>query len=305
MSTRNDPLLEHRRPDRLFFATGMLLDQKDFEDEQTYHRNRLARSLAYLHGGGTVAGLRVKWEPPVEEGEDPQLPEGREGQLAVEAGLAIDRLGRLIEVPRNACIRLKRWYDEQEADQLNTGFHSAFYQGVVVDLFIRFVACERGKTPAFASGPFDATNAAVPSRVRDAYELKLFIRQESDEPLAPGENRVPLQQRLPVNPWPDLAAITDPDPNVAAGKRREALREAVFNAWLEEGEIDEKVKLPELAEHVRGQDPAFLFLARIVIPATAGGANQPPVWDGAQVEAQNEDRLFVYTPNALARALGL
>ncbi|MCI0744222.1 MAG: hypothetical protein L0Y58_02350 [Verrucomicrobia subdivision 3 bacterium] len=180
MSTRNDPLLERQLPDRLFYATGMLLDQRDFEDEQTYHRNRLARALAYLHGSGTAAGLRVSWAPPIAAGSDPQFPEGREGELELTAGLAIDRLGRLIEVPRRACIRLKRWFDEQEIDRLVAGLHSGFYNGVVVDLFIRFVACERGKTPAFASGPFDATNAAVPSRVRDAYELKLFIRPESD-----------------------------------------------------------------------------------------------------------------------------
>jgi hypothetical protein len=293
MSTRKDPLLERRQPDRLFYATGMLLDQKDFEDEQTYHRLQLARSLACLHGNGTAAGLRAQWDPPIAPGADPQFPDGREGELVVDAGLAVDRLGRLIEVPRHACIRLKRWYDAQPVDQLVAGFHSAFYQGVVADLFIRFVACERGKTPAFASGPFDATNAAVASRVRDGYELKLFVRPESDVPPGVGENRVPLQGRLPVNPWPDLAAIA----NVSA--RRTALREAVFNAWNEE------TTLSEQAEHLRGQDPTFVFLARLVIPATAGAANQRPAWNGEQVQVQNESRLFVYTANALARALSL
>lgn len=295
MSTRPDPLAAQRQSDRLFYATGMLLDHQDFADEQTYHRLRLARALAYLHGSGTVAGLRVRWDPPLPPDPAPgaEFPAGREGELTVTAGLALDRLGRQIEVPRRACIRLRRWYEGQAIDTLVTGLHSAFYQGVVADLFIRFVACERGKTPAFASGPFDATNAAVASRIRDGYELKLFVRPESDVPPAAGEDRVPLQARLPVNPWPDLAALPD------ANARRAALREAIFNAWSEEPELARR------AEHLLDQDPTFVFLARIIIPATAGAAGQRPAWDGAQVTVQNEDRLFVYTPNALARALGV
>ena len=35
---------------------------------------------------------------------------------------------------------------------------------------------QRGKTPAFAVGPFDATDAVVPSRLRDEYELRLVPR---------------------------------------------------------------------------------------------------------------------------------
>lgn len=297
MSTRKDPLLKSRLPDRLYYATGMLLDQKDFEDEQTYHRNRLARALVSLHGSGTVAGLKVGWQEPLASGADSKFPQGREGELGVTAGLAIDRLGRMIEVPRRACIRLKRWFDKQAIDDLAAAMHDQHYQGVVADLFIRFVACERGKTPAFASGPFDATNAAVPSRLRDAHELKLFLRPESDAPPAP--DLVPLQKRVPANPWPDLAAIATPE------DRRKALREAIYNGYPEESETDLGIKLAEMAEHLRGQDPTFLFLARIVIPATPAGANQRPVWDGKQVKIEDEQRLFVLTPNALARALGL
>lgn len=281
MSTRDDQLLTRRSPDRLFYATGMLLDQQDFEDEQTYHRNRLARALAYLHGSGTVAGLEVQWQPPADQNP---------GEIAITAGLAVDRLGRLIEVPRRACIRLKPWFDAQPPDDLNQALHNGFYHGLVVDLFIRFVACDRGKTPAFASGAFDATNAAAPSRVRDAYELKLFLRRETDV-ASPGV--VPLQQRLPVNPWPDLSAIAD------ANDKRAALRQAIFQAWRDEGESGAPIELPPLAEHVLGQDPGFLFLARLVVPAAATAADKPPDWDGQQVEVQNEHRLFLYTPNAL------
>ena len=82
MSTSTDPLSEKvQSPDRLFFATGVLLDAEDFKAEQLYHRGRLSRALAYLHGYGTVAGLKVEWQPPLEPGTDPDFPAGREEQI--------------------------------------------------------------------------------------------------------------------------------------------------------------------------------------------------------------------------------
>src|SRR5437870_11525741 len=100
MSTSKDPLTQETHPDRVFYATGTLLDAADFSAEQMYHRGRLARALTYLHGSGTVAGLKVEWERPLMAGADPKFPAGREETLRVHPGMAIDRLGRIIEVPR-------------------------------------------------------------------------------------------------------------------------------------------------------------------------------------------------------------
>src|SRR5258708_794373 len=106
-----DPLAQKPElPDRLFYATGILLDAEDFRAEQLYHRGRLSRALAYLHGGGTVAGLRVDWIKPLNPGEDAAFPKGRDEEIVVNPGIAIDRLGRVIEVPTSGCIRLMRWY---------------------------------------------------------------------------------------------------------------------------------------------------------------------------------------------------
>ena len=58
-----DPLYARPAAERPSYATGMLLDAQDFADEQTYHRGRLARALASLTGGGTLAGLRVSHSP--------------------------------------------------------------------------------------------------------------------------------------------------------------------------------------------------------------------------------------------------
>jgi hypothetical protein len=48
----DDPLYALPDAARPHYATGMLLDAADFADEQTYHRNRLARALAFASGAG-------------------------------------------------------------------------------------------------------------------------------------------------------------------------------------------------------------------------------------------------------------
>ncbi|MEZ5609648.1 MAG: hypothetical protein R3E45_04260 [Rhodocyclaceae bacterium] len=115
----DDPLYALPDASRPHYATGMLLDAGDFADEQTYHRNRLARALAFvsgagarrlpealdpdtagaagLFGGGTLAGLRVRQVPAAGEAVE---------EIRIAPGLAVDRLGRLVEVPRAVCLRL-------------------------------------------------------------------------------------------------------------------------------------------------------------------------------------------------------
>lgn len=294
MSTHTQDLLMQPLlpPDRVHYATGVLLDAHDFREEQAYHRGRLARALRYLHGSGTAAGLRVVWEASLGSEEDPGFPEGREEQLRIEAGLAIDRLGRMIEVPRAICIRLGRWYDAQDADDLRRARHDApipgmaneTLSGVVADVFVRFTACERGKTPAFATGPFDATNAAAPSRLRDAYEASLVLRQEATPP-------------LPLSPWPT------PDTHPDGQTRREALHEAILDAW-DAGTADWAHGQPApLNEHAAGQDTTDVLLARLVIPvATEGPAERVLT---TPVEVNNTIRPFVYTTDAIGHAMGL
>lgn len=274
--------------DRVLYATGVLLSADDFDAEQTYHRGRVARALAYLHGSGTAAGLRVVVAPALAPGADPAFPQGREEELRIEPGLAVDRLGRLVELPRAACLRLDRWYQGQDVDRLTTALHAA---GVIVDVFVRYVTCERGKTPAFATGPFDALDAVQPSRLRDAYELTLVPRAEATPPLPdPGEIGAP-----PLPPATDV------------GGRRAALHAAILSGWREGTEQWTEQGPVPLREHVAGQDTTALFLARLVLPATAAATvdTRPVRTAGATVTVDNDSRRFVYSAVALARALGI
>lgn len=302
-----DPLKEKPEPpDRVYYATGVLLDAEDFNAEQIYHRGRLARVLSYLHGSGTVAGLKVTYQPPT----DPNSPDDLDEELMVDPGVAIDRFGRLIEIPRTACIRLNPWFNGEEAGGLRQSFHQnvtvpahkekdaggnvvtvaeSKVSGVVADVFIRFAACERGKTPAFATGPFDALDNARPSRIRDGYKLKLFPRKKTDA--QDPNNPLPL----PENIWPK-------DP---AG-----IREAIFDVWKRMTARDEQNNsLEPLAEHLAGQDTSYVFLARVIFP-TEGLNNletdqRPRRKRGQKVEVINDIRPFVYSTAALARLAGL
>jgi hypothetical protein len=298
MSTVDDTLPSARASDRVYYATGVLLAADDFMVEQTYHRSRLARALAYLHGSGTVAGLRVEFRPAVAPSEANRT--GREEELVVHPGLAIDRLGRLIEIPRAACIRLERWYQAQEVSDLVAGRRLPPYVGVnvegvpeggivvggqvvdiiVVDVSLRFVVCERGKTPAFAAGPFDALDAVAPSRLQDGFELKLIIRTEPEPP-------------LPVNNWPNLGPLAPQD-------RLRVLQDQILRAWPRD---DTNPDNPEpLAEYAPEEDVTAVFLARLVLPVRPGvPADARPVRQNSPVVVDNYRRLFAYTTRALAR----
>jgi hypothetical protein len=299
MNSISDPLLQISRPDRLHYATGQLLGANDFSDEQTYHRRELALALLYVLSSGTLAGLRV-----VNQRKPGQNGAPDEVELQVQPGLAIDRAGRLIELPQKACLRLRRWYEFIAAQSPGSGdldpsrLRAAWRAdtrvapgGVVVaDVFLAFHACNRGYTPAFATGPFDALDASQPSRVRDGYELSLVLRPEADA-------------NLPVafDPWASIQGTTPAD-------RLNAAREASLNAW-------DTLALPP-ADHVgdwhenpTGVDPTAVLLARLRVPAGAApDAAHVPVpdwsaaaWPNERANLDNLVRNFLFPPAAIRR----
>jgi hypothetical protein len=151
---------------------------------------------------------------------------------------------------------------------------------IVVDVFLRFVVCERGKTPAFAAGPFDALDAVAPSRLQDGFELKLIIRTEPEPP-------------LPVNNWPNLGPLAPQD-------RLRVLQDQILRAWPRD---DTNPDNPEpLAEYAPEEDVTAVFLARLVLPVRPGvPADARPVRQNSPVVVDNYRRLFAYTTRALAR----
>lgn len=313
----DDPLYALPEAARPHYATGMLLGARDFADEQTYHRNRLARALAFasgagsrrlatpdsddtgvvgLHGGGTLAGLRVAHRQP---------PQAAEEELRIAPGLAVDRLGRLIELPVPVCLRVERWFAGELArdggDDLRRAalddparFASARLladgtvlpaRAVIADVFIRFVTCRQALAPAFASGPFDALDAVETARLRDGWELHLVLRGDG---LDDDFDGLPLGDR-------DLAALD-------AEGRRDALQDAVLDAWPSlAGNTDAAGELPRPPGHPPALDPTAVFIARVFVGVAAGN---PPARSG-EVIVDNWGRRFLPHLGLMAGALGL
>jgi hypothetical protein len=261
-----DALLAQPLPDRNAYATGMLLDAQDFSAEQTYHRGRLARALAGLAGapqGATLAGLRVSHQAEVTAGPN-NVPAARAEELEVAPGLALDPLGRLVEVPRSACLLLQAWFTRAQALEPGVLLRAAYedlgrfvsprlagtvlpVRAVVADVFLGFAACEVGLTPAFAAGPYDSLNALASARLRDAYQLRLVARTGLDDDFSG---------------LPAALAVARPADEAA---RRNALQDAVLDAW--------PVGTPARAAAPQALDdlhPAEVHLARLFIPVQAG-----------------------------------
>ncbi len=254
-----DPLDGAPAAERVNYETGVLLDAADFRDEQTYHRGRLAAALRALHGFGTLAGLRVR-APAEGDGEL---------EIRVEPGLALDRAGRLMELPAPWCLRLARWFDGQETALLRSILHSVpLNPCVVVDVFLSARTCATGLTPSFATGPFEGRDATAPARLAETPRLSVVPRAEADP--------IPA----PQNFWPG--------PEATAEERLQA----VLAAWTPPG-----VPSP-LAEHVAGQDPTAALLARVAIPvsvAEAPGA-RPQLDLTLRTQVDNSLRPFVALP---------
>ncbi len=293
MTTRDDPLASSEAVDRVFYEVGVMLDAARLGDEQTYHRGRLARALSYLHGVGTVAGLRVRYDAAVAPG-DPKFPSGRDEQISVEPGVALDPFGRLVEVPVEACLRVQPWFDSQVPGDLDQALQAypagSTGVGVVADVFLRFLTFDRGFTPAFATGPFEALDAVAPSRLRDGYELSLVLRKEQPAPLPQAPK-----------PWNTLAASD------AATDRPAKLHEAIFDAWRGSRE-DVLSALRSDPLLPAATDPASVLLARIVVLATRStpaGGKPTRSTASPSVTVDNGLRPFAVTSLAFARWLGV
>ena len=228
-------------PARVSYHEGMLLDATDFQDEQGYHRGQLARTLQRLHGFGTVAGLQV-WHFPVGSIRAEDNQPRTEEELEIAPGLAVDRVGRLIEVPNSRCLRLARWLAFQTAQHpekiapFNDGAGGRFLVG---DVFLSFLDCPQGLRPAFPEGAVDATDAVVASRTRDFFQLVLEPRRCDPDTTPPP---------VPARRFP------------AAPATRRALLDALYAAYAPAPPVEYPVLFGD-----QPADPTAVFLARVLV----------------------------------------
>jgi len=126
----------------------------------------------------------------------------------------------------------------------------------------------------------------VPARLADCYELRLVPRKESTAP--------PAVIPTPQNFWPDIATIAD------ATARHTQMLQAVIGSWREGSDFRSADGLNPLREHVDGEDPSAVLLARVYIPVTlAAGApsgTRPVLRTDIRVVADNGIRPFIFMP---------
>src|SRR5262245_27817746 len=104
----DDTVAQRGVPERVNYATGVLLDAADFADEQRYFRGRMARAFAALYGHGTMAGLRARCPLTLTDASGAKR-DNVDLEVQIAPGLALDRVGRLIEVRFTQCLRIARW----------------------------------------------------------------------------------------------------------------------------------------------------------------------------------------------------
>ncbi|MGB0659881.1 MAG: hypothetical protein ACPGNV_06840 [Mangrovicoccus sp.] len=259
--------------ERVAYSNGMLLDQADFEVDQSYHRERISMLARYLHGTGTVAGLEVALD----------ATDAR--RLVIAPGLGIDRAGRMLQSPLPLCLNLDRWYADQIEDQPSGVLSGAFRVGsngdpdhILADIFLGFRECETAKRPAFQAGAFDALGALAPLRLRDAVEATLVLRGEAS----------------PGLPDRSLAVLTGATP---AERRADLDAQKRSSGWVEDALWDDfDSAIRRGPEHPSDDLAADIFLARLMLPATQGTGNAPPDLNPAlPVAIDNAARAMVYS----------
>lgn len=211
-------------------------------------------------------------------------------EIEVTPGLAIDRVGRMIEVPRTVCIRIEQWLANQSLTDLNS-FLTSGSGNVLVDVFATFVPCTRGVTPCFATqDDYDATDAFSPNRLLDSFAMQLVLRNDA----AP---------KLPQDPW--LATGALPTGAISAAPAQ-TLKQSILSANTGPAAAQPfTINGPTPVEIPPGFDPSSVFLARVSIPATEGSPGQPPTYNLNNISIDNLSRLFLYPGSLVARLIGL
>lgn len=152
---------------RVHYTLGLVLGVDEFQQEQFYHMSGRRWHNRLLHGYGTVHGLAVTTPEP--GAADPELQ--------VSPGVAVDPCGREICVPDTMCVRLNGWLDRHRPtlEELYPGGVDTLPLAVV----LCYRECETDVVPVPGEPCRTQEDAMQASRLRDSFELRLALREES------------------------------------------------------------------------------------------------------------------------------
>ena len=168
--TADDPALLAHDADlatplsRVAYQEGMLLGLEATRAEQDYHRRRLLRHHAWLHGAGTVVGLLVT------------VADNASGSavLTVHAGLGLDGLGRELHLVEPYCLDLRRWFVANVATLDDHIESVAGTRTLYLRLTARHQPSAHNLSPVLAAETNAGTDAVAPGRIADAVQLELL-----------------------------------------------------------------------------------------------------------------------------------
>ncbi|UXY14676.1 hypothetical protein N8I74_15330 [Chitiniphilus purpureus] len=154
-------LLPNQPFQAVYYHYGMLLGVDDFNTDQAYHRGKARLHAAWLHGWGTVWGLKVTLDAV-------------SGELRVAPGLALDGVGRELPLEVLQCLKLGQWY-AAHADEVTLKQDDAPGDLLVFDahVVIRHRACLARPVPALVDTCAGGGSETAYSRVIETTQLLL------------------------------------------------------------------------------------------------------------------------------------
>ena len=149
--------------ERLNYFTGQFLTERNLSAEQAYHRGKNRLHNRFLHGYGTVCGLKVVEHPN---------PDCRHRFVVIEPGLALDCCGREIQVQEEVYVDLWQYFNPQEVKENPEDF------GKHLLISLCYAECGTEMAPVlFDECSCDETRVE-PNRIRESFQVSV---QWSDE----------------------------------------------------------------------------------------------------------------------------
>jgi hypothetical protein len=154
------PLEPHKR---VLYSHGLVLGVGELKTEQGYLLGKQYGHNRRLHGYGTGSGLSLAIR---------YLADGPE--CVVQPGWAVDPHGREICVHEAQCAKLNQWLAQQQQDgDLSSPFDASGVATVEAFVLLCYRECETDKVPIPVGPCLSLDKAMVPSRLEDAFELRL------------------------------------------------------------------------------------------------------------------------------------
>ena len=240
---------------RVAYEAGMMLGLEATRDEQAYHRRRLNRHQYWLHGFGTLAGMRVSIAPDTN-------PESITVRLQVSPGIGIDGLGREVLLHETYCLNLGEWLAAQSEARLREGYNEADNL-LWLKVCVRQKDCPVAQQPVLARKLNLSTDAVQPSRTADSVMLELIpqLPEAEETRYQPWACHTPVQDTTPMLTAAEQKTLADLSATNAAAGAQLSLHARLLHA-LDSGGVSTRDLNDQLELGAR------LLLARIGITTT-------------------------------------